>query len=244
MRSLTHDRNASGRSPLLALGSYAPLMSDACPPLGCDRAGRQASRTLSRLPLVGPPLRTYGVCRQTGHVRRPNIRKARYPLLRRRYWRGSAAILVGGIDSHDSKRATIVCRRPGMYPAVELIEGRRILLVRLHRDTASDGNPSVRCQQAVFMLPHTHNHVRRRWATHRNKKPGCNHRGHGNTANNLHGSPQVIDQVESGIPEELTAKHPSGGVGDTEACPRKTKPCPQSSTAKPCWPQNGPNYNR
>jgi hypothetical protein len=111
------------------------------------------------------------------------------PLLRRRYFRRRGAILVGGVDSHDPKGATIICRRPGMYVVVELIEGRRILLVRLHRDTSSDGNPSVRCQQAVFMLPH--NHVRRRWTTYRNKKPACNHRGHCNTAKNLHGSPQV-----------------------------------------------------
>ena len=96
---------------------------------------------------------------------------ARYPLLRRRYGRRRAAILVAGGDSRDSKRATIVCRRPEMYVVMEFIEGWRLLLVRLHRDTSGDGNPSLRCQQAVSMLPHSY--VRRRWATHRNKSPAA-----------------------------------------------------------------------
>ena len=72
---------------------------------------------------------------------------------------------------NDGKRAIVVCRLPAMYLVVESIKGRRLLQVGLLRDTSGDENPSVRCQQAVFMLPH--NHVSRRWATHRNKSPAA-----------------------------------------------------------------------
>jgi hypothetical protein len=198
MRSLTHDRNASGRSPLLALGSYAPLISDACPPLGCDRAGRQGFQDFAPPP-PGRPALTNIRSLPSDRPRTPSEHsKSPLPVTPQTLWKARiGAILVGDIDFHDDQ-ATSACRLPAMYLAVELIEGRRILLVRLHRDTASDGNPTIRCQQAVSMLLHTPNHVRRRWATHRNKKPGCNRRGHGNPVNNLHGSPQVIEPSRIG----------------------------------------------
>jgi hypothetical protein len=58
-----------------------------------------------------------------------------------------------------------------MYVGVEFIEGMRLLQVRLLRDTLTDENPSVRRQQAVFMLRHTH--IRRRWANPRKASPAA-----------------------------------------------------------------------